>query len=513
MTPENLHACTADAAAAIMAGNRLIGRLNVESAIGTDSETIDTWLMYAWTADAPAGAQLAIERAIQMDPENPLAVAGKTWIDGVQALAERQVRERDQWDTEQVALEEAAEALAGEDGTCDEDEECTAEQDANDAPSTDVESEEESTEVETETEVEAETETEVEAETEPEVEAETETEVEAETETEVEAETETEVEAETETEVEAEGSVQAEADADTNTEPELTEDNSLEAGLSAALIAGAVATVASQATEQEAVETIEPVKPVSSLADDIRDSLQATTENVGPSATQPEEVVADVVEVAIDSTSTPVPEPEIESVSSESIQEVSDVEVAKEIEQSVIQDLEEMAVSVSEAVKPVAAVAPAQEAVEATPVEQPVAQTPTAEATRDPAEARSAVVMIVDDSPTIRKLVSMTLSRNGFDVIAAKDGVDALKLLTQQRPDIILTDINMPRLGGYKLCRFVKKQPKTKLIPVVMLSGKDGVFDKMKGKMAGANGYITKPFESADLVHQVRQQLLAAAGV
>ena len=98
-------------------------------------------------------------------------------------------------------------------------------------------------------------------------------------------------------------------------------------------------------------------------------------------------------------------------------------------------------------------------------------------------------------------------------MIAAKDGVDALKLLTQQRPDIILTDINMPRLGGYKLCRFVKKQPKTKLIPVVMLSGKDGVFDKMKGKMAGANGYITKPFESADLVHQVRQQLLAAAGV
>ena len=187
MTPENLHACTADAAAAIMAGNRLIGRLNVESAIGSDSETIDTWLMYAWTADAPAGAQLAIERAIQMDPENPLAVAGKTWIDGVQALAERQVRERDQWDTEQVALEEAAEALAGEDGTCDEDEECTAEQDANDAPSTDVELEEESTEVETETEVEAETETEVEAETETEVEAETEAEVEAETEAEVEA--------------------------------------------------------------------------------------------------------------------------------------------------------------------------------------------------------------------------------------------------------------------------------------------------------------------------------------
>ena len=98
MTPENLHACIADAAAAIIAGNRLIGRLNVESAIGSESETIDTWLMYAWTADAPAGAQLAIERAIQMDPENPLAVAGKTWIEGIQSLVESQVREQEQWD-------------------------------------------------------------------------------------------------------------------------------------------------------------------------------------------------------------------------------------------------------------------------------------------------------------------------------------------------------------------------------------------------------------------------------
>ena len=123
MTPENLHACTADAAAAIMAGNRLIGRLNVENTIGSESESIDTWLMYAWTADAPDGAQLAIERAIQMDPENPLAIAGKTWIDGVQALAERQVRERDQWDAEQLALEGAAEALADEDGMCEEHEE------------------------------------------------------------------------------------------------------------------------------------------------------------------------------------------------------------------------------------------------------------------------------------------------------------------------------------------------------------------------------------------------------
>ena len=71
-------------------------------------------------------------------------------------------------------------------------------------------------------------------------------------------------------------------------------------------------------------------------------------------------------------------------------------------------------------------------------------------------------------------------------------------------PDIILSDVNMPRLDGYKLCRFVKKHERTKHIPVVMLSGKDGVFDKLRGKMFGCGDYITKPFDSADLVEKVR---------
>ena len=175
MTPENLNACIADAAAAIIAGNRLIGRLNVESAIGSESETIDTWLMYAWTADAPAGAQLAIERAIQMDPENPLAVAGKTWIEGVQALVETQVREHEEREAEQLALEEAANALADEEEACEEelceqDDECTAEQDADAASEAQGETEEESAEVEAEAD--SETEVEAEADSEDEVEAE-----------------------------------------------------------------------------------------------------------------------------------------------------------------------------------------------------------------------------------------------------------------------------------------------------------------------------------------------------
>ena len=122
----------------------------------------------------------------------------------------------------------------------------------------------------------------------------------------------------------------------------------------------------------------------------------------------------------------------------------------------------------------------------------------------DEAEARP-LVLAVDDSPTIRKLLTMTLERQGFDVISAADGVEALTVLSEQLPDVILSDINMPRLGGYQLCKFVKKYDRTKHIPVIMLSGKDGVFDKMRGKMAGCNDYIVKPFESNDLVSKVRQ--------
>lgn len=126
------------------------------------------------------------------------------------------------------------------------------------------------------------------------------------------------------------------------------------------------------------------------------------------------------------------------------------------------------------------------------------------EASQESAEARP-LILAVDDSPTIRKLLTMTLERQGFEVISAADGVEALTVLSEQLPDVILSDINMPRLNGYQLCKFVKKYDRTKHIPVIMLSGKDGVFDKMRGKMNGCNDYIVKPFESADLVSKVRE--------
>jgi twitching motility two-component system response regulator PilG len=126
-------------------------------------------------------------------------------------------------------------------------------------------------------------------------------------------------------------------------------------------------------------------------------------------------------------------------------------------------------------------------------------------------EAKKQIILAVDDSPTIRKLLSLTLSGEGYEVLTAADGIEALNILSECIPDLILTDINMPKLNGYKLCKFVKKHERTQAIPVVMLSGKDGVFDKMRGKMNGCDDYITKPFESAELAAKVRETLSGVA--
>ena len=121
------------------------------------------------------------------------------------------------------------------------------------------------------------------------------------------------------------------------------------------------------------------------------------------------------------------------------------------------------------------------------------------------------LVMVVDDSPTVRKLVSLTLERRGYRVISAFDGVAAIKELGTCRPDLILLDINMPRLDGYRLCKLIKKHEATQNIPVVMLSGKDGMFDKLRGRLVGCSDYITKPFEADALTHKVAKYLAVAS--
>ena len=109
-------------------------------------------------------------------------------------------------------------------------------------------------------------------------------------------------------------------------------------------------------------------------------------------------------------------------------------------------------------------------------------------------------VLVVDDSPTVRKIVSMTLERQGLLVNAAADGFEALSKLGQFKPELILMDITMPNMDGYRLCKLVRENPASRTTPVVMLSSKDGIFDKARGKLAGCDDYLTKPFKPKELL-------------
>ena len=112
-------------------------------------------------------------------------------------------------------------------------------------------------------------------------------------------------------------------------------------------------------------------------------------------------------------------------------------------------------------------------------------------------------VMVVDDSATIREVVTRTLEKNGYAAVAYPNGLYALGEIGDLKPAMVLLDITMPVIDGYKVCESFKKNPETKDIPVVMLSGKDGIFDKVKGRMAGASEYITKPFKAEGLLKTV----------
>ena len=122
-------------------------------------------------------------------------------------------------------------------------------------------------------------------------------------------------------------------------------------------------------------------------------------------------------------------------------------------------------------------------------------------------------VLVVDDSPTIQKIVSVTLSRQGYKVEVTSNAMQALAKLNDFIPDIIFLDINLPHMDGYQLCKIIKGNDLTKEVPVVMLSGKDGFFDKMRGKMVGATDYITKPFEPSTLVSAIKKQGITISGV
>lgn len=115
--------------------------------------------------------------------------------------------------------------------------------------------------------------------------------------------------------------------------------------------------------------------------------------------------------------------------------------------------------------------------------------------------------MVIDDSKTIRRTAESLLTKEGCDVITAVDGFEALSKITESNPSIIFVDIMMPRLDGYQTCELIKSNQTYKATPVIMLSSKDSIFDRARGRIVGSEQYLTKPFTKDDLLDAIRMHV------
>lgn len=125
----------------------------------------------------------------------------------------------------------------------------------------------------------------------------------------------------------------------------------------------------------------------------------------------------------------------------------------------------------------------------------------------DISDPSSVKVMVIDDSNTIRKSAEIFLVQAGYQVVLAEDGFDALAKIADHQPDVIFCDILMPRLDGYQTCALIKKNQRLASTPVIMLSSKDGLFDRARGRMVGSDEYLTKPFTKDSLLKTVASHL------
>jgi twitching motility two-component system response regulator PilH len=116
-------------------------------------------------------------------------------------------------------------------------------------------------------------------------------------------------------------------------------------------------------------------------------------------------------------------------------------------------------------------------------------------------------IMVVDDSTMAREMISIQLKRSGFSVIEAADGAEAIEKMKAKMPDLVITDIVMPKMNGYELCRWIKNDAKVKDIPVIMCTTKSEEFDRYWGMKQGADAYITKPYHPPELIDAVKQLL------
>lgn len=127
--------------------------------------------------------------------------------------------------------------------------------------------------------------------------------------------------------------------------------------------------------------------------------------------------------------------------------------------------------------------------------------------TSDVSSLSSLKVMIIDDSRTIRKSAETLLMKEGCEVLTAEDGFDALSKIAEHKPDLIFVDIMMPKLDGYQTCTLIKNNRQFRDTPVIMLTSKDSIFDKARGRIVGSEEYLTKPFTRDDLIQAVTRHV------
>ncbi len=120
-------------------------------------------------------------------------------------------------------------------------------------------------------------------------------------------------------------------------------------------------------------------------------------------------------------------------------------------------------------------------------------------------------ILVIDDSNTIRRSAEIFLGQAGYPVVLADDGFAALSVILERKPALIFCDIQMPRLDGFQTCALIRRHPDFRQVPVVLLSSRDGMFDRARGVLAGASAYLTKPFTKESLLRTVSEQLSAAA--
>lgn len=129
----------------------------------------------------------------------------------------------------------------------------------------------------------------------------------------------------------------------------------------------------------------------------------------------------------------------------------------------------------------------------------------TTDTSESSARSKKLRVLVVDDSATIRRSAETMLANEGYEVITAENGFEALSKITRHRPDLIFVDIMMPRLDGYQTCAIIKNNAEFRNTPVVMLTSKDGLFDMARGRVVGSDQYLTKPFTREELLGAVKQ--------